>query len=355
MQASLYTSNTNYVTWPYRIVIFLNICNFGFLCNRVSKSMSSASESWISRLVFTVIAIAAIVGNGLVLGCYYKRRKRSPISSFDMFIINLTVSDALAGVFLIFNRFLYLPAMPDKQPGAYIFCTILWGGYILFGLCYVSVYTCLALTIERWLAVVKPQAYRRIKTKHVKISMMVVWCWAFFINSTVFISVEENFVQGKCQWVEPKIGKNILPFFEIGFSCVIPFAIIVFLYSHIVYKIRQMEHFLNQSKHDYKKRITIIGLAASTALLVGWTPVKVSFMLRYTSVGGEHLHGAAHLIFIMLALSNSFVNPILYGIYSSKFRDEYKEMISGFLCRKITARTDETEPKISVSKRLIEV
>ena len=87
------------------------------------------------------------------------------------------------------------------------------------------------------------------------------------------------------------------------------------------------------SNEDFKRRLTVISLAASVALIVGWLPPKISYMLRYTDVGGKHLGGPFHLIFIMLALSNSFINPILYGIYSSKFRDEYKEVLSDILCK----------------------
>jgi hypothetical protein len=84
---------------------------------------------------------------------------------------------------------------------------------------------------------------------------------------------------------------------------------------------------LNGTKENFKRRLTIIALAASLALIVGWLPTDISYMLRYTNVGGKHRGGVAHLIFVMLALSNSFINPILYGIYSSKFRHEYKEML----------------------------
>ena len=295
--------------------------------------MSAASENWISRTIFSIIAIATFLGNGLVLGCYLKKRKRSTLTPFDICIINLAISDVLAGVFLIFSRFLYPPAMPDSQYNAYTFCMILWGGYILFGVCYVSVYTCLALTIERWLAVVKPHFYSRIKNKHMVITLILLWLWAFFINSTVFISVDENLETGNCEWMEPNFGKNIFPFLELSFSSIIPFSIIVFLYSHIVWKIRRMKGFMTQSKHDNKKRITIIGLVASGSLIVGWTPVKISFMLRYTNFGEQHLQGPVHLVFIMMAMSNSFVNPILYGVCSSKFRGEYKEIIRGFFCK----------------------
>lgn len=314
--------------------------------------MRAALENWVSRTTFIIISVAAILGNGMVLGCYYRRRKRSTLTPFDICVISLASSDVLAGVFLIFSRLVYLPSMPNSFPQAYIFCTILWGGYILFALCYVSVYTCLALTVERWLAVFKPHVYRRMKSKQVLCSLIFVWLWTFFINSTVFINVEEDFVKRKCKWGAPSFGKTIFSVLDLSFSCIVPFSMIIFLYSRIVWKIRRMEtHFLAHSKHNYKKRVTIVGLAASTALVIGWTPVKVSFMLSYTAYGGKHLQGPIHLVLTMLALSNIFVNPILYGIYSSKFRKDCKEMIVGFLCQGVTQNSKRGRGDASTTKK----
>ena len=295
--------------------------------------MSSISESWVSRTAFAIIALLAFIGNAVVLWVFFRKHKKCKKSAFDVFIINLALTDLVTAVFLIFSRFLYLPTMPDSQPNAFFLCHFLWGGYILFGLGYVSVYTCLLLTIERWLALIKPHLYRRLKIKHAILSIIVVWIWAFFINSTVFISINENFQERKCEWIEPKIGKAAFPVLELSFACVIPFLIIIALYSHIFYKINRMTTFSLDTRDMFKKRITIIALAASVALIVGWLPAKISFILRFTSIGGSHLSGTAHFIFIMMGLGNSCVNPILYGIYSSKFRHEYIKIINGILCK----------------------
>ena len=58
-------------------------------------------------------------------------------------------------------------------------------------------------------------------------------------------------------------------------------------------------------------------------------------MLRFANVGGKHFGGVFHLIFIMLALSNSFINPILYGMCSSKYRSEFKEVLNAIACKLI--------------------
>lgn len=303
--------------------------------------MVSPSQTPASRVIIALIGVAAILGNALVLWVYYRRRNKSTKTAFDIFIINLAVSDLLAGIFILFGRFVFQPLTPENYGSAITYCYLLWGGFILFGCGLVSVYTCLVLTIERWLAIMKPHFYRRIKSKHAILTIIGVWIWSFLINSTVFFSVKVDMKKRSCSWVDPKAGRAFFAFVEISMSSILPFTIIILLYAHIFYKVRQMKN-LKGGNDEFKRRLTIIASAASVALIVGWLPTKISFMLRYTSVGGKHLGGAVHLVFIMLALSNSFINPILYGIYSSKFRDEYREVLSDIIC-KLTKCTEEGE------------
>ena len=105
----------------------------------------------------------------------------------------------------------------------------------------------------------------------------------------------------------------------------------------------------NVQKGDFKKRLTIITLAASLALIIGWLPSKISFMLRHTSVGGKHLGEAAYLVLVSLSLSNSVFNPFLYGIYSSKFRDEYKEVLSSTMRNLTKCTHDEEEGETAIA------
>ena len=247
-------------------------------------AMSLLGESWITRFIFSVISITAILGNLLVLRIFLKKRNTiSTKKPFNVFILNLAATDLFTGVFLIVSRFLYLPKMPHRQPEAFIFCNILWGGYVLFGLGYVSVYTCLSLTIERWLAVTKPYFYRRLKTKHFVVTIIIVWIWAFVINSTVFLSVGENLQERKCEWVKPKTGNTILPFLEISVACLIPFSGIIVLYSHLFYKIHRTSLAHGGNRGVSRRRLAVIALITSIALIIGWLPTKISYILRFTT------------------------------------------------------------------------
>ena len=305
--------------------------------------MASPAQTPTSRAIIALIGVAAILGNALVLWIFYRRRNKSIRTVFDMFIFNLAVSDLIAGIFILFGRFVFQPPIPENYASAMTYCYLLWGGYILFGCGLVSVYTCLVLTIERWLAIVKPLIYIRVKPRHAKSAIAVVWIWSFFINSAVFLTIKADFDARSCYWTDPETGRAFFAVIEISMSSVLPFSLIVILYSHIYYKVRQMKNLLKDKELDLKKRLTIIALAASLLLIIGWLPTNISYMLRYTSFGGKHLEEVAYLVLVSLSLSNSFINPFLYGIYSSKFRREYKEVLGNTMRKLTKCQHDEIE------------
>ena len=298
--------------------------------------MTTFTESWIARLLYSTISATALLGNSLVIWVIVKQRKVCFTRPFDVLVFNLAVSDALAAVFIIFSRFVYVPPIPSIHTAAYLYCTLLWGGYILFALGYISIYTCLVLTFERWMAVVKPQAYRRYKTKHVLIVIVFIWIWGFILNMTVFFSTETESdltKNEKCKPVDLRIGPGgaILPFLVILFTCLLQFTLIISLYFHIYYKINRMALFLRGTAGiAFKKRLTIIALVASSVLIVGWLPTQISYSLDLIGLtNGVHRESTLYNVFIMMTLINCPVNPILYGIISSRCRQEYLSALRG--------------------------
>lgn len=288
--------------------------------------MESALKHPASRTVVALIGIAGILCNGLVLVVYFRRRKCSLKSAFDIFIINLAVSDFLAGIFIFSSRFFFQPQIPENYTSAMIYCYLLWDAFLLFVSMYVSIYACLALTIERWLAIMKPHFYQKVKPKHAMVAMIFVWIWAFLINATKFFKIDANFDERFCHWVEPKIERTFLAFIEISMLGFLPFVIIILLYCQIYNRIHQMRN-LWKTKEYLKKKRTIIALIASVLLTVAWLPTII-----YSSVTKEKHHdGTAHSVLNILSLGTIIVNPILYGIYSSKFRHEYKQVFADAL------------------------
>ena len=144
---------------------------------------------------FSMIVILSFLGNLLVLGVMVTKRDALK-KPYNIFICSLACTDIITAIFLIFSRYLYLPNMPENEFAATLFCSTIWNACILFGLGYVSIYTCLVLTIERWLAIVKPNTYRRTKPKHAVVVVAAVWFWGLLVQATTLFRGKPDFEKG---------------------------------------------------------------------------------------------------------------------------------------------------------------
>ena len=144
---------------------------------------------------FSMIAILSFFGNMLVLAVMVTKRGAFK-KPYNIFMCNLAFTNIATSILLIFSRYLYLPQMPESTFAAALFCSTIWNAGVLFGLGYVSIYTCLVLTIERWLAMAKPNTYRQIKIRHPVYVVIFVWLWGLLIQATMLLRAKPDFEKG---------------------------------------------------------------------------------------------------------------------------------------------------------------
>ncbi len=195
----------------------------------------------------------------------------------------------------------------------------MWAAWILFTLGYISIYTCTALTFERWLAVTRPQTYRAITPSQAIKAVIFVWLWGIIINITTLFRVKFIPAKQSCSWTGLAVANDVFPWIDFTLQSIIPFVCMVVLYIHILHRMKQLP--VMSAGHQPIKKVTMVALAASTTIIIGWIPSRISFMLsKYGIVDPNSLF---HYCLIMLSIANSCWNPALYGIYSSQFRKEY--------------------------------
>jgi hypothetical protein len=184
---------------------------------------------------------------------------------------------------------------------------------------YISIFTCVFLTIERWIAVVKPKTYRALKPKHAVVAVIIIWIWGMSVNITPFFRIKYSPEKNLCEWAPLPFAKKELPWIDLIVQSIIPYVTIIVLYAHIYCRMKKLPF---SNSHSQLKKITTVALCACSALIIGWLPGRITFMLsKYDYV---HPDGILHTSFVMIAFCNSCVNPWLYGMCSSKFRGEYK-------------------------------
>ena len=294
----------------FTLSFITRICRF--------TAMAFAGNTWWTYLLFSLIASFALLGNSLVL--YVLITKKSYLKQpYNIFIFSLALTDILSGVFLVISRYLYLPPTPDGEIQREIFCRTIWNAWTLFTLGYISIYTCTALTFERWLAVTRPQTYRAIKQSQAIKAVAFVWLWGIIINVTTLFRTKFIPSKQSCSWTALDVANEVFPWVDFTLQSIIPFVTMVGLYIHILHTMERLP--MMSSEQQPIKKVTMVALAASTTIIIGWIPSRVSFMLsKYGIVDPNSL---LHYCLIMLSLANSCWNPILYGIYSSQFRNEY--------------------------------
>ena len=300
--------------------------------------MAFEGNTWYTYLIYSLIVSVAIVGNSLVLYIYFSKPKYLK-HSYNVFICNLAVTDIFTAIFLIFSRYLYLPSPPPGNGAKEAYCRLIWSAWLPFTLGYVSIYTCLALTVERWLAVTKPHLYLTLQSKHAVKTVVGVWLVGILVNITTLFRAKYEEEKDECGWTSLAVGNDQLPWLDFTLQSIIPFVTMAILYSHIIYTLRRLKLVVGHQNHPVKK-VTIMALAASLALIIGWLPSRISFML--SKFGRVDPNGLLHFCLIMLAFMNISINPFLYGIYSSQFRGEYKS-----ICLEVVKRISWYQPSES--------
>ena len=244
----------------------------------------------------------------------------------DFFLVasSRPFNDSNCDIFLCSSRFLYLPPTPTYNDDvATFFCHIIWSGRLAFDMGYISVYTCVALTIERWFAVVKPTTYCSAKTRHAVYAVVLVWFIGPAVNCSTYFRIKYDVPEKQCTWTKSPFANEELPWIALTVQSIIPYTAMVVLYGHIYYTLKRLPR-LTSNRDIQLRRITVVALLACSALIVGWVPGRVTFML--TKFGHLDANGSIHFTCVMITFLNSCVNPFLYGIYSPAFRAEYKEV-----------------------------
>ncbi|CAB3999216.1 melatonin receptor type 1A-like [Paramuricea clavata] len=220
------------------------------------------------------------------------------------------------------RRFLYLPSIPTySETAAEIFCLTIWSGTFCFILGYISIFTCVSLTIERWIAVVKPSAYRSVKPKHAVAAVILAWICGIAVNASTFFRLKYDPDKIICRWTPLPFAAKEAPWIHLTVQSIIPYTTMVVLYAHIYSRMKNLPQ-ISSNRDSQLRKVTVVAVLACSALIIGWLPGRVTFML--SKFGYLHPDGIIHTSCVMITFCNSCVNPALYGMYSPRFRAEYK-------------------------------
>ncbi|KAM4796485.1 adenosine receptor A2b [Rhinophrynus dorsalis] len=307
-----------------------------------------ASPAYIA--VEVIIAVLSIAGNVLV--CWAVAINSTLKNATNYFLVSLAVADIAVGLLAIpFAITISIGLKTDFHGCLFFACFVLV-------LTQSSIFSLLAVAIDRYLAIKIPLRYKSLVTgKRARAIIAVFWILSFGIGLTPLMGwnrFEENCPartgsSGRNCTVpclfEKVVTMSYMVYFNF-FGCVLlPLLIMLGIYIKIFMvarmQLRQIELKCVSSDNSRTTLQKEVNAAKSLAIIVGlfafcWLPIHILncitlFEPNFQNTKPEWVMYMA----IILSHANSVVNPIIYAYKIRDFRYTFRKILSKYLiCKK---------------------
>nr|XP_054768374.1 allatostatin-A receptor-like [Lytechinus pictus] len=277
-----------------------------------------------------VSAIVGILGNGLVILVLFQRRKKS--RSTDTLVSALAVADFLTSVVII--PVPQAATFPSTFLGEF-YCRILSNDLMWFFILG-SINTLVAISIERYIAIIYPIYFKRAVTRR-RVSVAIVLIWVITILCSIFVvfifKVDDT--SGRCVLNHPfPEGFYILGVFLFLIHLVFPAT--TMLVTQVIIARRLYHQSLlfrkdNESTFHITARRRVVKTMAIvvTIYIICWGPSQIAFILFSFGVLPRSFLGTSwYYITNTMGFFNSCLNPIIYAARFKEFRVAVKDMIT---------------------------
>ncbi|XP_051551059.1 adenosine receptor A2b-like isoform X1 [Myxocyprinus asiaticus] len=314
-----------------------------------------------------VIAVVSIVGNVLV--CWAVAINSTLKNATNYFLVSLAVADILVGCLAIpFAITISIGLESDFYGCLFLACFVLV-------LTQSSIFSLLAVAIDRYLAVKIPLRYKELVTgKRAREIIAILWILSFIIGLIPFVGwnkryiscsrnesnslqstntsnaaeMETGFLRSCCLecLFENVVDMSYMVYFNF-YGCVLPpllimLGIYVKIFTVARKQLRQIElkcSVSNGENHHHGLLQREIRAAKSLSIIVGlfalcWLPVHI---LNCLTLFYSHLKKPGFIMNIAIILShaNSAVNPIIYAYRIQEFRVTFRKILNRhFLCQR---------------------
>lgn len=324
--------------------------------NQTNNNICSPYDnSWTFTFIpvyILLISVLGIVFNVFVLIVFCLHKKAC--TTAEIYLSNLAAADLVLVSFLPFWA-IYVSNQYNWTFGQ-VMCKVVSASILMNVYC--SIYFMVLISFDRYLALVHPMSYTKIRRpKYAKFGCLLVWILGFLfsIPAYTYREISNNENKASCSVNHPTLTVGIASdavIFVFGFG--IPIFVIFFCTIRIckTLRSRSMEG-VNTKKTDNKA--TNLILAVLLAFLICWVPfhlIKMPFVLRDLKILTEcnflKILLICRQIFTYFAYFNSVLNPILYVIVGRNFRKKVKDVfVQGDRKRTLTLRTTFTRAKVS--------
>ncbi|XP_070496167.1 allatostatin-A receptor-like [Chironomus tepperi] len=280
-------------------------------------------------IFFSLIGITGFIGNLLVIiTVVFNQQMRN---TTNLLILNLSFADLLFICFCI--PFTGADYSLSFWPFGNFWCKTVQ--YLIICTAYISIYTLVLMSLDRYLAVCFP--VNRIRSeRNTILSIILIWgivlaaCIPVFNAHGIFEYTDNGRNLTSCTFTNDDF--MTWSTFHISFftsSYCMPLFFISFLY--ILMLLRLWKSNLAQSAESKrgKKRVTRLVIVIVACFAILWFPIQLILLLKSLDYYKAQTHWtiAFQICAHILAYASSCVNPLLYAFLSENFRKSFRKII----------------------------
>nr|XP_023664037.1 adenosine receptor A2a-like isoform X1 [Paramormyrops kingsleyae] len=312
----------------------------------VSTMLSDASTLAYFVLEVTIAALA-VLGNALV--CWAVRINSNLQSVTNFFVVSLAAADIAVGVL----------AVPFAIAISTGFCAHFYS--CLFIACFVlvltqsSIFSLLAIAIDRYIAIKMPLRYSTLVTcKRAKEIIAVCWVLSVVIGLTPMLGWHKcsSATNSSCPTgtvaclFEGVVTMDYMVYFNFFAFVLVPLLLMLAIYLCIFMAARRQLKWMELKRPNplgekpYSTLLKEVHAAKSLAIIVGlfaicWLPLHVINCFTLFCPGCARPHPSIVYLAIVLSHANSVVNPLIYAYRIREFRHTFHRIIRRHLlgCR----------------------
>lgn len=299
------------------------------------------------------ISILSASGNLLVCIAVGRNKKLRTVTNY--FLVSLAAADFFVGTLAIPCAIMTNLGLPHNS--LFLCYTIV---YILITLTQSSVFSLLAIAIERYVAILLPFHYQRIlKPRNARLVILLTWILAFLLSSVPLIGIQNRTRHINYCFFACVVDIAFMVYFSFFGGVVIPLLVMFFIYAHIFITVRKQVRRIAalhralevQARHNSAmrreaKKATSIFLLIFLFVLC-WMPVHIMNCLQQFCPQCR-VPSSLILTAVILSHVNSAINPLLYAYRMKSFRQAFKGM---FLCGQVTSSLSYTSESNGTSRK----
>lgn len=293
----------------------------------------------IYSFVQPVFSVASSIGNILIILCVYKTPALR--NSINLHIVNMAISDLL--YIFVSGPLLYSKSLANLgSTTGILLCRIFSPAKLLAQ--FVSVASLVLISVDRYIAIVKPLRAKKITTRMRAALVLLTW----LLGGVILVPLVYYF-RYPCGLMCVRTNVAVTIYGRVIFTMYyfVPLTLITILYSRMLKTLKRqprpgndLQGYANLRRLQQHKNIMKILISIVSAFFICWTPFTAN-MLGYLSVplidflnfSRDTCFGVNILANLFCPLLSTGINPTILFILGSKYHKALKKLFSCFVCK----------------------